>query len=179
MLALQSFTQQVPGSRIFARVGVRDSRGWGADVVSKSEVVIKTVPGQVMTPFPLTALTSSTVTFGWRSPSDGASTITAYETRERVEGDELGQLDTLTQVKILNFTSTHVKDGAQFNFLVRAQNKYGWGQWSPALRIQRQPPSITGVEAQEAFQRIALAWSFSDPSITDIRVQFKTSTGGY
>lgn len=119
----------------------------------------------------------------WNAPAQNGDAISGYQLRV-LQG--MTVVNTIpvpagqTSQAVTVDTST-----SDYTFMVRAQNKAGWGQWSPASAPRRAftpPGAPTGVSAKEGDNTVAVSWTagaLNGANAGEVRYQYSVNGGGW
>jgi hypothetical protein len=127
--------------------------------------------------------TQSQLRVSWNAPAANGDAIAGYELRVLRGGSVIRTIDvpagqTSQAVTVDNSTST-------YTFMVRAQNKAGWGEWSPESAPRQAagtPSAPTAVHATEGNNQVTVTWtpgSLNGASASQASYQYSVNGGGW
>ncbi|WP_345047847.1 Ig-like domain-containing protein [Microbacterium invictum] len=119
----------------------------------------------------------------WNAPANNGDAISGYQLRVMQGSTVVNTVNVAagqtTQAVVVAASETN------YTFSVRAQNKAGWGEWSPASAPRRgftQLAAPTGVSATEGNNTVGVTWSAGDrggASAGEVTYQYSVGTGGW
>lgn len=117
------------------------------------------------------------VSVSWSPPADGGSAITSYTVAWKPTSGTVGTTQTVA-APATSTTITGLTNGTSYDFMVRAVNDIGPGEYSPAASATPSTvPSVpTGLQAVAGDRQVALTWSApfdGGSAITGYTVAFK------
>ncbi|MDN8547925.1 Ig-like domain-containing protein [Microbacterium sp. NM3R9] len=119
----------------------------------------------------------------WAKPNDNGDAVAGYQLQVRRGGAVVNTIDVpagQTSQAVTVDTST-----TDYTFIVRAQNKAGWGDWSGASAPRRAftpPGAPTGVSAAEGDNRVTVSWAagpLNGANPGEVAYQYSVNNGGW
>ncbi|KZE89526.1 Ig-like domain-containing protein [Microbacterium sp. TNHR37B] len=127
--------------------------------------------------------TQNQVRVSWNAPAANGDAISAYQVRVTRGGSVINTVPVgagqTSQAITVDNSST------PYTFAVRAQNKAGWGEWSPESAPRQsfgQASAPTGVAATEGDNRVSVTWtagSLNGASAGQASYQYSVNGGGW
>ncbi|WP_425839629.1 Ig-like domain-containing protein [Microbacterium sp. PA5] len=119
----------------------------------------------------------------WNQPANNGDAIAGYQLRVLQGSSVVRTIDvaagqTSQAVTVDNSTSS-------YTFSVRASNKAGWGEWSPASAPRQAagtPSAPTAVAATEGDNRVGVTWtagSLNGANASQVAYQYSVNNGGW
>ncbi|WP_241965047.1 Ig-like domain-containing protein [Microbacterium telephonicum] len=119
----------------------------------------------------------------WGAPAPNGDAIAGYELRVMQGSTVVNTVPVAAgQTSQAVTVSTSTSD---YTFTVRAQNKAGWGQWSPASAPRRAftpPGAPTAVGATEGNNTVGVTWragALNGANASEVRYEYSVNTGGW
>ncbi|WP_424449307.1 Ig-like domain-containing protein [Microbacterium arborescens] len=119
----------------------------------------------------------------WNQPANNGDAIAGYQLQVRRGGTVVQDISVpagQTSQAVTVDTST-----SDYTFIVRAQNKAGWGEWSASSAPRRAftpPGAPTGVSAAEGDNRVTVSWTagaLNGANPGEVTYQYSVNNGGW
>ncbi len=169
--------------RVRAHNRAPEPSGWSAWSAAEIPAAPPAAPGAPTTSRLEPVGSQAQLQAAWNAPAANGDAISGYQLRV-MQGSTVVNTVTVpagqtTQAVVVPASET------DYTFSVRAQNKAGWGEWSPTSAPRRgftQLAAPTSVSATEGDNRVSVSWTAGDrggASASEVSYQYSVNNGGW